>query len=157
MQHQGVAKKNVQTTDLSLDRHYDNNGNVTGYDAGETVRAKISPLSHAGRTISSAATSAGNDVAVGQLSFDVANDASLLTEARANAFADAKSRAQQYADLAGRSLGRVQKISETVQSPQPVYFASDAAAAGAPKAASVPIRPGQQTLTIDVTVIWTLG
>src|SRR5581483_1512159 len=64
LQNAGVARKNLQTTDLSLDRHYTSNGTPSGYDASETVSAKISPLGHAGATISAGARSAGNDVSV---------------------------------------------------------------------------------------------
>jgi uncharacterized protein YggE len=160
LQRAGVKRTDMQTADLQLNRHYDNHGTVTGYDASQTVRAKVSPLSHAGRTISAGARSSGNDVTVGQLTFDVVNDKSLLTQARANAYSDARDRAEQYASLAGRSLGPVQKISETVQPPAPVpYYAADAfrSAATAGKAAAVPLQGGQQTLTVNVTVVWALS
>jgi uncharacterized protein YggE len=154
----GVANKRIQTTDLSLDRHYDDHGTPTGYDASETLQARITPLSRAGTTIAAAAHSAGNDVSIGGMSFDVANDDSLLSSARSNAFADAKQKAQQYADLAGRSLGTVQKISETVDAPQPVdYYGASLDAQRASASAATPIRAGQQTLTVRVTVVWTLS
>src|SRR4051812_31905396 len=119
----GVPRDRTRTTDLSLDRHYDEHGNVTGYDANETVRAKVRPLSHAGRAISRAATSAGNAVAVGGLAFDLADDTDVVKSARDNAFADAQDRARQYASLSGRGLGRVEKVTEIVDTPeQPVDF-----------------------------------
>src|SRR3954469_943011 len=34
----GIPRKPTQPTDLSLNRHYDAHGVVTGYDANETVR-----------------------------------------------------------------------------------------------------------------------
>lgn len=156
----GVPRNRTQTTDLSLDRHYDDHGSVTGYDASETVRAKVQPLSHAGAAISKAATSAGNAVEVGDIAFDLSDDAAVVKSARANAFADAKDRAQQYAGLAGRGLGRVEKVTEVVDAPQPpiAYEQRSAlldSAAGAGKAA-VPLRPGEQTLTVRVEVTWSL-
>jgi uncharacterized protein YggE len=153
----GVPRNDTTTTGLNLDRHYDDHGNVTGYDADETVEAKLRPLAHAGQAISRAAASAGNSVSVGNLAFDVTNDADTMKAARANAYADARDRAQQYASLSGRGLGRVEKVTETVDAPeQPVgFYASDQMAA-AKAAASVPLRPGQQTLTVHVTVTWSL-
>lgn len=156
----GVARHNLKTTDLSIDRHYDNHGNVTGYDANESIRTRITPLSKAGRTITAGATASGNDVEVGSIAFDISDDDALVTSARDNAFADAKERAQQYADLADRSLGRVVKISEAVRVPQPVTFYgryAAPAAAGVADAASVPVRGGRQTLTVRVTVVWALS
>src|SRR3954452_10364609 len=156
----GVPRQRTQTTDLALDRHYDEHGNVTGYDANETVRAKVRPLAHAGRAISNAATSAGNAVAVGSLAFDLGDDTDVVKSARDNAFGDAQDRARQYASLSGRGLGRVEKVTEIVDTaPQPVDFYQQdllrAAAAGAAKA--VPLRAGQQTLTVRVNVTWALA
>jgi len=124
-----------------------------------TVRAKVRPLSHAGRTISTAATAAGNAVAVGDLAFDLGDDTDVVKSARDNAFADAQDRARQYASLSGRGLGRVEKVTETVDAPeQPVnYFQADALRAASSGAKAVPLRAGQQTLTVRVTVTWSLG
>ena len=153
----GGARKDTRTTNLSIDQHYDNHGNPVGYDASETIRARIHPLAQAGRTISAAATSAGNEVAVDGLSFEIEDDDALVTAARSAAYADAKSRADQYAQLSGRSLGRVVSIKEQIDRPDPTpyYYADALAAAPAPK--SVPIRGGQQTLTIHVSVVWQLS
>lgn len=160
LKNSGIARNRTQTTDLSLNRHYDDHGNITGYDANETVRAKIRPLSHAGAAISKAATSAGNTVEVGDLAFDLGDDADVVKSARANAFADARDRAQQYAALSGRGLGRVEKVTEVVDAPaQPVDYYERSAlldtAASAAKA--VAVRPGQQTLTVRVSVTWSLA
>jgi uncharacterized protein len=153
----GVERNRTTTTDLMLDRHYDDHGNVTGYDASETIRAKVRPLSRAGRTISRAATSAGNNVSVGNIAFDVADDHDSVSAARSNAYADARDRAEQYASLSGRALGRVEKVSETVDAPQePVpFYAQDMLRSAV--AAPVPLRPGQKTLTVHVTVTWSLA
>jgi uncharacterized protein len=157
----GIPRQRTQTTDLSLDRHYDEHGVVTGYDANETVRAKVRPLVHAGRAISKAATSAGNAVAVGDLAFDLADDTDVVKSARDNAFADAQDRARQYASLSGRGLGRVEKVTEIVDTaPQPVdFYQQDVlrAAASGSAAKAVPLRAGQQTLTVRVNVTWALA
>ena len=154
----GVGRDRTTTTDLVLDRHYDDHGNVTGYDAGETVRAKVRPLAHAGQTISRAAGAAGNSVSVGNLAFDVANDAASVATARSDAFADARDRAQQYAELSGRALGRVEKVTETVDAPeQPQPFYAYDALRAEKATAAVPLRPGRQTLTVHVAVTWSLG
>src|SRR4051794_12474077 len=156
----GVPRNRTQTTDLSLDRHYDRHGNVTGYDANETVRAKVRPLSHAGRAISRAATSAGNAVSVGGLAFDLADDTDVVKSARANPFADAQDGAPQYASLCGRGLGRVEKVTEVVDAPpEPVdFYAQDALRAGSAGAAKAgPLRAGEQMLTVRVNVTWALA
>jgi len=153
----GIVGRQVQTASLSLSQHYDSHGRVSGYDADETVTAKISPLTGAGKTIAAAATASGNDVLVGGLSFDINDDQALLADSRAKAYADAKARAQQYAQLTGRQLGSVSKVSETVQTEQPVpqpFGMALAASARAGKA--VPIQAGEQPVTVTVTVVWRL-
>ncbi|HET6908645.1 MAG TPA: SIMPL domain-containing protein [Mycobacteriales bacterium] len=152
----GINGVHVQTTSLALNQHYDNHGRPDGYDAFETVSAQISPLSRAGAAISAAATASGNDVSVDGLTFDIADDKSLLSQARSQAFADAKDRAQQYAGLTGRSLGQVAKVTEVVQAaaqPYPQRYSADLAAAAAK---SVPLRAGEQPVTVNVTVVWRL-
>jgi uncharacterized protein YggE len=158
LQSHGVGRKEIATTNLELDRHYDSHGVATGFEASETVEARIAPLARAGRTITAAATSAGDMVQVGDMSFDIASDKTLLGSARSNAFADAKARAQQYAQLSGRSLGAVQKITEVVAAPTPPTFYGTAglSADSAKRVAAEPLRAGQQTLTVNVTVSWSL-
>ncbi|HEU5034201.1 MAG TPA: SIMPL domain-containing protein [Mycobacteriales bacterium] len=158
LRRDGVDNKHLRTTDLSLYRRYDNHGNPIGYTASNTLEARITPLTHAGRTISDAAATSSH-VDVGDLRFDIANDDQLMTQARANAYADAKQRAEQYAALSGRSLGRVEKVNETVRAPeqpQPQVYADALSAGSAGRAAAVPIQAGQQTLLVRVTIIWQL-
>ena len=115
----------------------------------------ISTPCSAGRTISDAVASSGH-VNLDGVTFDIANDAALVKQARDNAFADAKDRAGQYAGLSSRSLGRVEHITETVDNGEPQVFAG-ASSAGGSASAPVPIAAGQQTLTVNVTVVWQLS
>ncbi|EUA88418.1 hypothetical protein I551_5115 [Mycobacterium ulcerans str. Harvey] len=48
------------------------------------------------------------------MSYSIEDDSQLVKDARARAFEDAKSRAQQYAQLSGLRLGTVLSISEGV-------------------------------------------
>jgi hypothetical protein len=157
LKQHGIAGRQVQTASLSLSQHYDSHGRVSGYDADESVTAKISPLTGAGKTIAAGATASGNDVLVGGLSFDIDDDQSLLADARSKAYADAKTRARQYAQLTGRQLGTVSKVSETVETDQPVRQPfGDALAASARAGKAVAIRPGEQPVTVTVAVVWRL-
>lgn len=153
----GINGAQVQTRSLGLTQHYDNHGQPDGYDATETVSARIAPLHTAGAAISAAATASGNDVSIDGLSFDIADDKSLLSQARTQAFADAKDRAQQYAGLTGRTLGSVAKVTEVVQTatePYPQRY--DALSLPAAAAKAVPLRAGEQPVTVTVTVVWRL-
>jgi uncharacterized protein YggE len=90
------------------------------------------------------------------MSFDIDDSADLVTEARDNAYDDAKAKAQQYADLTGRTLGRVEVVSETVRDPEPLYYGA-AAAARTSDAGATPVEAGTQTVRVRVTLIWQLA
>lgn len=153
----GVLRRDIQTTDLSLDQSYDDHGHVNGYDASESLSVRIHPLDQVGKIISAAATSAGNSVSIDGLSLDITNDAALLDAARAKAFAAAKAAATRDAGLAGEHLGQVVTIKETKQgatTPQPFYGTADHLATAAK---SIAIRPGQQPVTVSLAVVWTLS
>ena len=71
--------------------------------------------------------------------------------ASAAAVKQAKDQAAQLARAAGVELGAIQTITETSEpSPRPVTGARDSAAA------SVPIQPGSQELTVQVSVVYSI-
>ncbi|HEY1623439.1 MAG TPA: SIMPL domain-containing protein, partial [Streptosporangiaceae bacterium] len=78
----------------------------------------------------------------------------LMTKARTRAVADAKARAEQYAQAAGMRLGPVLSISETGSSsaPGPVFPGAAFMAESA-----VPISAGQQQVTSSVVVVYQLA
>jgi uncharacterized protein YggE len=147
----GVKAEDITTNGLSLYQWHNRKTGESGYTATQTVEARISPLDNAGETISDGATSSAH-VDIDNMFFNISDDKQLMQQARANAIADAKDRAAQYASLSGRSVGRVERISETVDNGGPVYDQGFAAAGAA--SAPVPISPGTQQVTISVTVTY---
>jgi uncharacterized protein YggE len=152
----GVTDEHLQTTDLSLYRRHKRHDPTRYYVASESVQATITSLSDAGQTIDAAATSSSH-VNIGGMSFDISDDAALITEARDNAYADAKKKAEQYAQLAGRALGRVERVTETVRNPQPLYYGAASGSTASAPDRSTPVEAGQQTVRVRVTIIWQLA
>ena len=151
----GEKKSDLQTTDLELNPSYDNHGNITGYDASESLSVRI-PLKNAGALLPAVAGSAGNSVTFDGLSLDISDDSTLVNQARTKAFAQAKTAAEQDASLAGEHLGDVVSIKESQEmatSPQP-FYANDFAAASK---ASVPISAGKQPVSVTLDVVWALS
>ncbi|MFC7534001.1 SIMPL domain-containing protein [Actinoplanes sp. GCM10030250] len=150
----GITKADLQTSNVSINTKQDDDQKVTGYTVVQGLTAKIRELPRAGEVIS-AATAAGGDAArLNGVSYAIEDDAALLTDARKKAFADARGKAELYAREAGRTLGRVVKVSEG----NPTYGGPgdrDKMVAAMPMAdSSVPIEPGRQALTVSVTVEW---
>jgi uncharacterized protein YggE len=153
----GVADRDLQTSGLAISPTYTNKGSINGYSVSESFNAKLRNLSHAGKTISAAAKAGGNSVRIDSIYFDLEHDTALVKSARTAAFAEAKAKAQQYADASGRNLGAVTSISEQVSQPPNVYADQLRSSIDVGKAASfaaVPIEAGTQDVTVTVTVVW---
>ena len=154
----GVSKDDIATSGVSLYPQYDNTGRtISGYNASNSMTVTIRKLGDAGTIIDAAAALVGNEINIGGISFYVNDTEAVLGAARAAAITNAKARADQYAGAANATVGAVMTISE-VSSPVigPIYYRyASADLAGAP-AASTPVSPGTQDLTIDVTVVYEL-
>ncbi len=151
---QGVAAKDIQTVDLNVSPNFDKNFHVTGYSASNTVSAKLRDLSKAGEVIDAAALTAGEDVRLQGVTFSIDNTSGLVAKARADAIKDALAQGKQLAGAAGVTLGPIRTIDDTgtlLPQSQSLHITSGALRDAA---ASVPVEPGSQQLSVDVTVVF---
>lgn len=153
----GVAEDDITTVDVSVWPRYDNRGEqVTGYEATNSVLAKVRDITKAGEVIDAAAAAAGDSITLGGLSFSIDDPTAVYAQARQQAVQRAKEQADQLAAAAGVSVGQVVSIDEQAQyTPSPLAYAGDMAAAEG--GASTPIQPGQTTVTLTVTVVYELA
>jgi uncharacterized protein YggE len=147
----GVADEDVQTNGLSIQPVSDEQNHITGYEATNTVSARIRDLSKAGAVVDAAAAKAGDNIRLQGISFSIDDDSKLLAAARAKATKRARGQAEQLASGAGVEVGDVQSISEASSSSPIPYAASDAA-----KAAETPIQPGSQVLSVSAAVVFSI-
>ena len=149
----GVQKKDLQTSGLSIQPEYNYPNNAAprlkGYQVSESVSVKLRDLSKAGDTIGKAVTAGGKAIRVNGISLDLEDTSALVSSARDQAFANAKAKAEQYAKAAGRSLGDVVSIGEDVTTPTPIAMPYAAAGALALDKSSVPIQPGSQDVRMS--------
>lgn len=155
----GVERKDVATQQVSVNPQYSSpapggSSQISGYTATNTIRVTIRDISTASTVLSAAATAGGDNTRINNVAFAIDDDSELLEKAREAAFTDARGRAEQYAGLAGDSLGDVLTIKESTsgqeQPVSPGTFERDVAAA------PVPVEPGEQELTFTVTVTFAL-
>lgn len=158
----GVAEEDIATTEFSVrPRHRegpDDRPEIRGYTVTNLVEVTIRDLSVAGETLDAAVEAAGDAARVRGLRFSLEDNQELLSQAREAAFAEARAKAEQYAQLSGGSLGSLVSLTETAgDQPPPVPFAGDVARgeAAAP-AARPPIEPGTQEVIVRVTATWSL-
>ena len=154
-----VDAKDQQTSGMSIYPQYNSSGSsITGYVVTESLVVTLRDLKTAGATISAVVAAGGSDARVNSIGLDIDDTSSLLTSARATAVANAKTKAQQYADAAGRPLGNLIDLTETVNQPTPQPYYADAAAAGADKLlGAVPIKSGSQDVVVVVTATYAIG
>lgn len=152
-----VAEQDIQTVEVTV-RDQRREGppdavpDITGYVARNFVRARIEALDGAGATLQAALDAAGDAARLRSVRLTHEDPNGALGPARDDAFAAARVTAERYAELAGQALGPLVAIQETsAVPPAPVPFAEDVAGG------SVPIEPGQQTLTVTITATWALG
>ncbi len=151
----GVDDADLQTAGLDVYPQYSDDGRqVTGYQAQQQLTVTFRDVDAAGRLIGRAVSAGGDAARLSGLSFRIDDDSALLADARRKAFGDAKAKAELYGDAAGRGLGRVVSVTETVTGndrpyPMPAFDAARSSAGG-----DVQIEAGQQQLSVTVTVEW---
>jgi uncharacterized protein len=155
----GVAKKDIQTSNFSVNPvyDYDNSGakppRITGYDVSNQLAVTVRKLDTLG-TILDEAVSKGSNQIYG-ITFTIDDPRALEDEARKSAVEDAARKAKLYAEAAGVALDAIQSISEQVaRPPQPVYMKAQRMEAAADS--SVPVAEGEQVVSIDVSITWTI-
>ena len=152
----GVHAADIQTSGLSISPNYSGNSQVpVGYGVSEQLTATLRHLAKAGSQIQAAATAGGNATTVDGVSLNLTDTGGLLERARASAVRDAHAKAAQFAAALGQPLGGVISISDQSQTiPYPESAAFGAARAAAP---SVPISPGKQQVSVQITVVYAIG
>ena len=155
----GIAQVDIQTGQLMLEPAYnyntpDGNPVMTGFIATQIVDVNVRDIGVLGDVLDAVIEGGANRV--NGVYFDVSDPQAVTDEARRDAVADARARAELYAEAAGLSLGGIVSISESTvyAPPMPMYDARGGAAA---EAAAVPVAPGQLSLTTSVTVTYAIA
>lgn len=158
----GVAKNDIQTQQFSIQQvtRYDKDTQqniVIGYLVTNTVNAKLRDINKAGNIIDAVAAAGGDLTRVNGISFSVDDPTRYYNDARQKAMNDAKTKANQLADLGGIKLGNPTYITEGVSYPGPRSVYSEAMSGGAVPAPIVPpISAGETKITVNVQVAYSI-
>jgi len=151
----GVEGRDMQTSGLSLSPNWSRAGDddgasrITGYTATNGLRVTIVALDRLGTVLDAAIADGANTL--DGLSFALADPRPALDEARRQAVADARAKAELIADAAGVKLGAVMSVSEGGG-----YGGTRPAYRDAAMVASVPIEQGEVGYSAAVTIVWAL-
>jgi uncharacterized protein YggE len=151
----GVEEKDLKTNNISVQPRYLHNpkeppkflGYTVSYDLSVTVR----DLKLMGQFLDSMVDAGANRNM--NISFGCSKLDELIDEARAKAVADARKKANLYVTGAGARLGDVLGISDGSYALPQRMFPVDAIAIREAKA-SLPVAPGEQETSIQVTITW---
>lgn len=178
LKSKGIDDKDVKTTGYNLDPRYQyyscrtqpvpvDSANaqsspspcpppdIVGYTISQNVQVKIRDFGKIGDTLGGVVQKGANNVS--QLSFTIDDPTKVQADARAQAIQKAREKANEVAQAAGFSIGRLLDIQEGSNYPYPMYNESYAAGlgggGGAMKAVPAPvIAAGSQEVVIDVTL-----
>ena len=151
LRERGVARADIQTSDLNISPNYNDSGAVTSYGVSESLTATLNRLAAAGSQIGAAVRAGGNAVSVDNVALNLTSTGPLMASARARAVGNAHAQAEQYARALGEPLGPVISVTPVQQQTTTPVYGNVAMASGK---AAVPVSPGTQQLSVSVTVVY---
>ena len=155
----GVARKDIKTTNLNVYSHTINHGAQTIYTASETLTAVVRKLQALSTTISDSITAGADHVQ--SVTFGVSDSAGAREKALASAVAGARLKADTLATAAGAHVTGVVRIQEGDVRTYPIQYnqgAFNAASIGGIATSPSPIvAPHTIKTQVTVTVTWAIS
>lgn len=155
----GIEERDIQTSGLSLGPRYDYSKTnpdgtqiINGYSASNMLTVRVRALDTVGGVLDAVVADGAN--ALNGISFGLQDASAATDEARKNAVADARRKAELYAAAAGVKLGRVVGISEQGSFMPPMPMAMDAMGM---KAGAVPVAAGALSVGATVSLTFELA
>ena len=153
-----IASKDIQTSgfNVSPESKRDERGRtqpeIIGYRVTNQASVKVRNLDDLGKVLDSLVRAGSNQLS--GVSFGLEDPTSILNQARNRAVADARSRAELYAQAAGVQLGKVLTISEQpIEMPRPQPFVR---AMAMESVSSVPVATGEQEVHARIHMVFAL-
>lgn len=150
----GIDAKDIQTSNYNIYPNYDyreNTQTINGYNINVSLTVKVRDFNKINNVIDTTTADGANQI--GGLSFTVDNPEKYQAEARREAIAKAKIKAEEIAKESGINLGRLINVSEGYSTPPvPMYTkALDASGRGG-GGEPTQVEPGSSEITVTVTL-----
>jgi uncharacterized protein len=150
----GVEARDMQTSNLSINPNwtgYDSSTpTISGYVASNMLTVRVRALETTGAILDAAVADGANTL--NGMTFGLADPEPAYNEARKEAVADARAKAELLAEAAGVKLGPVLSISDAGAMTDPAPMYRDAVAAS-----PVPVQGGELGLVANVSVTWQIA
>jgi uncharacterized protein YggE len=155
----GIPAKDVQTSGISLNPTYQYGENqppkITGYEAHNTVNVVVRDIPKLGKILDTLAETGANQI--NGPTFEVDKKDEALDEARRQAIEKAQARAEMYAKTLGMRVRRIVSINEGGSFGPPMPMVRGMTAMKAEAAADTSVSPGENTLSVNLDVVFELG
>jgi uncharacterized protein YggE len=153
---EGIEAKDIQTSNFTVQPRYDYNDNtqppkLAGYDVSNSVTVNVRNIDRLGGLLDRIVQAGSNQI--NGVMLQVAEPEAALDEARKRATQDAARKAKLYAQAMSVVLGSVLSISESTGYEPPMPLRMNKMSAEG-MASSVPVAGGEQTLSVDVNIVW---
>ena len=152
----GIEERDIQTSSINLnpDYRYENNQppQLTGYQASNQVSIRFRDIRNSGKILDALVAEGANQINGPNLTIDQPEAA--RDEARLQALTNGRARADLYAKALGKRVVRLVAVSETggyAQPPMPMFERGMAA-----QAADTKIVPGEQSIQVNLTMVFEL-
>lgn len=153
----GIAERDIQTSSINLNpeyRYVENQAPIlTGYRASNEVTVRFRDIAETGAILDALVAEGANQINGPMLEIDKPDEA--LDEARRQALEKARARAEMYAQATGMRVTRILAISESAVAGPPIPYPVMRMEAAA-QDASTKIVPGEQTLSVTLSVTYEL-
>ena len=154
----GIADRDIQTSSVSLNPNYRYAENqppqLIGYQAANEVNVRFRDIARSGPILDALVAQGANQINGPMLTIDRPEEA--LDEARMQALTNARARAELYARSLGMRVARILSVSEAGIGPMPFTRAGMVRGMAANQDAATQIVPGEQTLSVSLTVSFEL-
>lgn len=153
----GIADRDIQTSSINLNPEYRYEENqppqLVGYSASNQVTIRFRDIRNSGRILDALVAEGANQINGPNMTIE--HPEAALDEARANAVAIGRARAELYARALGKRVTRVIYVSESggYAPPRPMP-AAEMAVMG--RAADTKIEPGEQRLQVNLSLVFEL-
>lgn len=154
LKKQGIAEKDIKTTNYSVYPDYDYSGgrnSIRGYTVTQQINVKIKPIDKVNNVVDLITQNGANMVGGISFSLDDNERKKLQQEARKEAVDAAKEKAQSLASLAGLRLGRIVDVQEGFAQ-EPIYQRGIGLSAPSADKADTNITPGENTISVNITL-----
>jgi len=157
----GVADEDIQTQYFSIRQVTDWDRDkeeevVTGYRVTNTLAVKIREVDKTGTIIDAVAAAGGDLTRIDSIGFSVDDPSDYYQEAREEAMTDARTKAEQLAELAGAELVKATYISESSLSTPSIYRQGMYDYEEGAAAVETSISPGEMEISLSVQVAYAI-